>query len=121
MSVNGCYWALLSLNDNFQFIHLPELGRDIYGKSPVDTLLFQSLFNFIHPQELPLAKADLLNFMKIKSLAGAVTRYLLNSTFYKTHSFFYFRCRLNKIIEDDVRKKSKKKKKEDDTYYLIGM
>lgn len=86
MSVNGCYWALLSLNDNFQFIHLPELGRDIYGKSPVDTLLFQSLFNFIHPQELPLAKADLLNFMKIKSLAGAVTRYLLNSTFYKTHS-----------------------------------
>ncbi|KAG1343249.1 hypothetical protein G6F62_004849 [Rhizopus arrhizus] len=84
MSVNGCYWALLSLNDNFQFIHLPELGRDIYGKSPVDTLLFQSLFNFIHPQELPLAKADLLNFMKIKSLAGAVTR-----------------CRLNKIIEED--------------------
>lgn len=76
MSVNGCYWALLSLNDNFQFIHLPELGRDIYGKSPVDTLLFQSLFHFIHPQELPLAKADLLNFMKIKSLAGAVTRYV---------------------------------------------
>ncbi|KAG1445377.1 hypothetical protein G6F56_009937 [Rhizopus delemar] len=70
MSIDACFWALLS-SDNFEFIHVPELEKDLYGKSPQDILLSQSLLNFIHPDEIPLTKADLLSFMKIKSLAGA--------------------------------------------------
>ncbi|CAO3661567.1 unnamed protein product [Rhizopus stolonifer] len=73
MSIDACFWALLS-SDNFEFIHVPELEKDLYGKSPQDILLSQSLLNFIHPDEIPLTKADLLSFMKIKSLAGAITR-----------------------------------------------
>lgn len=77
MSVTSCFWALLSSQD-FEFIYLPEFVNQVSigydGKTPGDILLSSSLLDFIHPEELALAKADLLNFIRIKNLAGAVTR-----------------------------------------------
>ncbi|CEI88479.1 hypothetical protein RMCBS344292_02867 [Rhizopus microsporus] len=78
---SACFWAILSV-DNFRFIYVSDITRRSQIK---DRILDHSLLNFIHPEELPLAKADLLHFMKIKSLAGAVTR-----------------CRLNKITEMSI-------------------
>lgn len=77
MSVASCYWALLSL-EKFEFIYLPSLVTDFqmdYGVKAGDMLKSKSLLDFIHPDELSLATTDLLNFVRIKTLAGAVTRY----------------------------------------------
>lgn len=76
MSLTSCYWALLSL-ENFEFIYLLSFVTDEkigFGKSAADILINHSLLDFIHPDELSLAKTDLLNFVRIKTLAGAVTR-----------------------------------------------
>ncbi|GAN03404.1 hypothetical protein MAM1_0040d02857 [Mucor ambiguus] len=76
MSVASCYWALLSL-EKFEFIYLPSLVTDTqmdYGVKAGDILKSKSLLDFIHPDELSLATTDLLNFVQIKTLAGAVTR-----------------------------------------------
>ncbi|KAL9538464.1 hypothetical protein MBANPS3_010913 [Mucor bainieri] len=81
MSVASCYWALLSL-EKFEFIYLPSLVTDIqmdYGVKAGDMLRSKSLLDFIHPDELSLATTDLLNFVRIKTLAGAVTRCRLRS------------------------------------------
>ncbi|CEP09157.1 hypothetical protein [Parasitella parasitica] len=81
MSVSSCYWALLTL-ENFEFIYLPSLVSDIhiaYGVKAGDVLMSKSLLDFIHPDELSLATTDLLNFVRIKTLAGAVTRCRLRS------------------------------------------
>lgn len=77
MSVASCFWALLSL-ENFEYIYLPGFITDTQialGKTPADILLTHSLLQFIHPDELLMAQTDLLNFVKIKTLAGAITRY----------------------------------------------
>lgn len=84
MSVASCYWALLSL-ENFEFIYLPSLVTDneiVYGVKAGDMLMSKSLLDFIHPDELSLATTDLLNFVQIKTLAGAVTRYIFFMDFY---------------------------------------
>jgi hypothetical protein len=76
MSLASCFWALLSL-ENFEFIYLPSFVTDVkiaFGKSAADILINHSLLDFIHPEELSLAKTDLLNFVRVKTLAGAVTR-----------------------------------------------
>jgi hypothetical protein len=76
MPLASCFWALLSL-DNFEFIHLPNFITDAeiaLGKSAADILINHSLLDFIHPDELSLATTDLLNFIRTKTLAGAVTR-----------------------------------------------
>lgn len=83
MSVSSCFWALLSL-ENFKYIYLPDFITDTqiaFGKTSADILLAQSLLQFIHPDELPMAQTDLLNFVKIKTLAGAVTRYVFSLFF----------------------------------------
>ncbi|KAG2213912.1 hypothetical protein INT47_001181 [Mucor saturninus] len=77
MSVSCCFWALLSL-EKFKFIYLPDFITDTQiglGKTAGDILLSQSLLQFIHPDERSMAQTDLCNFVKIKTLAGAVTRY----------------------------------------------
>ena len=84
MSVASCFWALLSL-ENFDFIYLPNFITDIqigFGETPGDILLHRSLLQFIHPEELALAKIDLENFVQIKTLAGAVTRYVILEGYY---------------------------------------
>ncbi|KAI9260026.1 hypothetical protein EDC94DRAFT_611511 [Helicostylum pulchrum] len=81
MSVASCFWALLSL-EKFEYIYLPDYITDTQialGKTPADILLCQSLLQFIHPDEFALAKTDLMNFTRIKTLAGAVTRCRLKS------------------------------------------
>ncbi|KAI8073667.1 hypothetical protein BDF21DRAFT_423988 [Thamnidium elegans] len=81
MSIASCFWALLSL-ENFEYIYLPDFITDTQialGKTPADILLCQSLLQFIHPDEFALAKNDLMNFIRIKTLAGAVTRCRLKS------------------------------------------
>ncbi|OAD04338.1 GATA-type zinc finger transcription factor [Mucor lusitanicus CBS 277.49] len=50
-----------------------------YGVKAGDMLKSKSLLDFIHPDELSLATTDLLNFVRIKTLAGAVTRCRLRS------------------------------------------
>ncbi|EPB91979.1 hypothetical protein HMPREF1544_01273 [Mucor circinelloides 1006PhL] len=50
-----------------------------YGVKAGDMLKSKSLLDFIHPDELSLATTDLLNFIRIKTLAGAVTRCRLRS------------------------------------------
>lgn len=73
-----CFWAILSL-EKFEFIYLPDFITDTQiglGKTTADVLLSQSLLHFIHPDERSMAQTDLYNFVKIKTLAGAVTRYI---------------------------------------------
>lgn len=101
MSVASCYWALLSL-EKFEFIYLPSLVTDFqmdYGVKAGDMLKSKSLLDFIHPDELSLATTDLLNFVRIKTLAGAVTRYgqahIIVGTLPKIS--YIFRCRLRSI------------------------
>ncbi|KAI8365784.1 hypothetical protein BD560DRAFT_425177 [Blakeslea trispora] len=72
----SCYWALLSL-ETFNYIYVPSNIRNIWVTSDTsvgDILFSQSLFDHIHPEELYLATIDLANFVRKKTLAGAVTR-----------------------------------------------
>ncbi|OBZ91437.1 hypothetical protein A0J61_00507 [Choanephora cucurbitarum] len=72
----SCYWALLSL-ETFKYIYLPSNVRDILMTSDVsmgDIPFTQSLFDYIHPEESYLATNDLSNFVRRKTLSGAVTR-----------------------------------------------
>ncbi|GAA5811743.1 hypothetical protein MFLAVUS_005186 [Mucor flavus] len=76
MSINSsCFWSLLSL-DNLKFIYIPEpvANINISGTFIKDILLHHSLYEFIHPNEIELAKHDLSSFLKVKTLAGSVTR-----------------------------------------------
>lgn len=76
MSINSsCFWSLLSL-DNLKFIYIPEpvANINISGTFVKDILLHHSLYEFIHPNEIELAKHDLSSFLKVKTLAGSVTR-----------------------------------------------
>lgn len=72
---SSCFWSLLSL-DNLKFIYIPSSVSDIRvsGYSIGDLLLHHSLFEFMHPNEIALAKTDLSSFLKFKTLAGSVTR-----------------------------------------------
>ncbi|KAI8377132.1 hypothetical protein EDC96DRAFT_540733 [Choanephora cucurbitarum] len=72
----SCYWALLSL-ETFKYIYLPSNVRDVLMTSDIsmeDILFTQSLFDYIHPEESYLATIDLSNFVRKKTLSGAVTR-----------------------------------------------
>ncbi|KAI9279548.1 hypothetical protein BY458DRAFT_487795 [Sporodiniella umbellata] len=73
MSLKACFWGLLSI-DNLHFVYLPQLPNHTYEGSPIDLLLSQSLLEFVHPEERPMAKVDLSKFIELKPLAGAVTR-----------------------------------------------
>jgi hypothetical protein len=76
MSVSCCYWALLGLEE-FDYLYISDYLSSFIlpcGRSPHELLIYQSLFQFIHPDEMEAAKLDLENFIKIRSLAGAVTR-----------------------------------------------
>ncbi|KAI8061261.1 hypothetical protein BDF21DRAFT_467258 [Thamnidium elegans] len=81
MSINSsCFWSLLSL-DNLKFIYIPEpvANINISGTFVKEILLDHSLYEFIHPNEIELAKHDLSSFLKVKTLAGSVTRCRLQS------------------------------------------
>lgn len=77
MTAGSCFWSLLS-KDNFKFLYVPisvgKLKASTDGRSIADILLHHSLFDIMHPNEIELAKNDLTRFLKLKVLAGSVTR-----------------------------------------------
>ncbi|KAI8988225.1 hypothetical protein BDF20DRAFT_833099 [Mycotypha africana] len=77
MPVVTCFWSLLSL-DNLEFLYIPTVvgRRKILNTNQTleDILLHHSLYEFMHPTEIELAKSDLSNFLNLKILAGSVTR-----------------------------------------------
>lgn len=79
-ATESCFWSLLSKED-FIFLYIPaSIGRikiTPNGQSIKDTLLHRSLYDIMHPIEIDLAKADLSRFLKLKVLAGSVTRYII--------------------------------------------
>ncbi|KAL7316446.1 hypothetical protein PS15m_005534 [Mucor circinelloides] len=76
---SSCFWSLLSL-DTLEFIHIPssigkiKISTENNQTTIRDVLLHRSLFEFMHPSEIRLAKNDLSSFLKLKTLAGSVTR-----------------------------------------------
>jgi len=76
---SSCFWSLLSL-DTLEFIHIPspigkiKISTEDNQTTIRDVLLHRSLFEFMHPSEIRLAKNDLSSFLKLKTLAGSVTR-----------------------------------------------
>ncbi|KAL0090851.1 GATA-type zinc finger transcription factor [Phycomyces blakesleeanus] len=81
MPLTTCFWALLSLNE-LSFIYLPASVGDkevLGGRTIRDLLLNRSLLDFVHHEEVDLAKSDLSTFVRMKTLAGSVTRCRLRS------------------------------------------
>ncbi|KAI9022856.1 hypothetical protein CLU79DRAFT_751047 [Phycomyces nitens] len=81
MPLTTCFWALLSLNQ-LRFIYLSaSVGNKevLEGKTIRDLLLHKSLLEFVHHEEVDLAKSDLSTFVRMKTLAGSVTRCRLRS------------------------------------------
>jgi hypothetical protein len=76
---NSCFWSLLSF-DKLEFIHIPssigkiKITTENDETTIQDVLLHRSLFEFMHPNEIKMAKNDLSSFLKLKTLAGSVTR-----------------------------------------------
>lgn len=76
---SSCFWSLLSLN-SLEFVYIPSSIRKIKIATEndqttiQDVLLHRSLFEFMHPSEIGMAKNDLSSFLKLKTLAGSVTR-----------------------------------------------
>ncbi|GAN02609.1 hypothetical protein MAM1_0025c02053 [Mucor ambiguus] len=76
---SSCFWSLLSL-DSLEFVHIPSSIRKIKiatenNQTTIqDVLMHRSLFEFMHPSEIGMAKNDLSSFLKLKTLAGSVTR-----------------------------------------------
>ncbi|KAI9493113.1 hypothetical protein BDB00DRAFT_788168 [Zychaea mexicana] len=72
-----CFWALLT-PEQFRFAYLPDsVAQTVVGddKQSVRTLLQnRSLLDFIHPEELSIAQADLERFLRVRTLAGSITR-----------------------------------------------
>lgn len=93
---SSCFWSLLSLDD-LRFIYIPEYVANIKvsGTYIKEILSNHSLYEFIHPNEIELAKCDLSSFLKIKTLSGSVTR-LVTVCNYETAFLtqLCIRCRL---------------------------
>ncbi|KAI8094977.1 uncharacterized protein B0P05DRAFT_169338 [Gilbertella persicaria] len=83
MTSSLCFWSILSLDDNLRFLSISQkMGTakiSDSGLTTKDVLLYRSLFDFMHPSEIELAKADIARFLKLKTLAGSVTRCQLKS------------------------------------------
>jgi hypothetical protein len=71
-----CFWALLSVDD-LKFLYIPStIGKiPVINDQTINSLLIDhSLFEFMHPNEIELAKSDLSRFVQAKTLVGSVTR-----------------------------------------------
>ncbi|ORE01612.1 hypothetical protein BCV72DRAFT_70052 [Rhizopus microsporus var. microsporus] len=81
MNKTACAWTILSLN-NFKFVYIPACLGKIHVTRDLtiqDVLLNLSIFDLMHPNEVELAKADLFNFIKLKTLSGSITRCRIRS------------------------------------------
>ncbi|KAI8647276.1 hypothetical protein BD408DRAFT_439446 [Parasitella parasitica] len=76
---SSCFWSLLSL-DKLEFKYVPlsvgniKISAENNQITIQDVLLHRSVFEFMHPSEIKMAKQDLSSFLKLKTLAGSVTR-----------------------------------------------
>ncbi|KAI7849314.1 hypothetical protein BDC45DRAFT_520912 [Circinella umbellata] len=74
-----CFWALLD-PEQFRFMYLPNsvaqisVGDDNAQHTISALLQDQSLFSFIHPEEVENAKIDLERFLSARTLTGSITR-----------------------------------------------
>ncbi|RUP47430.1 hypothetical protein BC936DRAFT_145745 [Jimgerdemannia flammicorona] len=75
MTEHACFWALLSFGD-LKFAYLPYsslVQQQRLDPRVVDLLLGKSFFDFVHHDEVAMAKEDLNKFMQLKTLYGSVT------------------------------------------------
>ncbi|PKK66382.1 hypothetical protein RhiirC2_753504 [Rhizophagus irregularis] len=71
MTFSICFWALLSQKD-LCFVYLsPWLSKTLGSED--DLLLGTSFFDYFHPQEREMARHDLSEFVKKKTLSCSVT------------------------------------------------
>lgn len=74
MTFSICFWALLSQKD-LCFVYLsPWLSKTLGSED--DLLLGTSFFDYFHPQEREMARHDLSEFVKKKTLSCSVTTYI---------------------------------------------
>lgn len=66
-----CYWTLLS--SELKFIYLdPVLA--VHLEQQAESFIGRSLLDFVHPDEVANAEADLGNVVQSRVLHGSVTR-----------------------------------------------
>lgn len=76
MVEHACFWALLSFGE-LKFAYLPYSSlvmQQRLDSRVVDLLLGKSFFEFVHHDEVNMAREDLNKFMQLKTLWGSVTR-----------------------------------------------
>src|SRR4051812_31925252 len=88
-----CFWTLLSQKD-LSFVYLsPWLSKSLGSEH--DLLLGTSFFDYFHPEEQELARHDLSELVKKKTLSCSVTRYLIVFILDKSiHHTFFYKCKL---------------------------
>ncbi|CAI2171363.1 8056_t:CDS:2 [Funneliformis geosporum] len=77
MTSTICFWCLLSLKD-LSFVYLSSWFSKVLGPEH-DLMLGTSFFDYFHPEEQELARRDLTEFVKKKTLTCSVTRCQYNS------------------------------------------
>ncbi|CAG8702950.1 8841_t:CDS:2, partial [Funneliformis caledonium] len=77
MTSTTCFWCLLSLKD-LSFVYLSSWLSKALGPEH-DLMLGTSFFDYFHPEEQELARRDLTEFVKKKTLTCSVTRCQYNS------------------------------------------
>ncbi|OBZ91261.1 hypothetical protein A0J61_00667 [Choanephora cucurbitarum] len=75
--MSSCVWALLSIGP-LNFVYASHYQERLHG---------HSLWDYIHPEEISLAKRDLSNFINSNKLGGSVTRCRLRD--FTTHTTLY--------------------------------
>src|SRR5207247_1139212 len=85
------FWALLSQKD-LSFVYLsPWLSKTLDTED--DLLLGTSFFDYFHPEEREMARHDLSELVKKKTISCSVTRYFIIFFLYQNFSFirnFFF-------------------------------
>lgn len=83
VSCTSCFWALLC-REQFRFVYLSGSVTQVKVDDHTieELLLHRSLLDFIHPDEVELARNDFTKFMRDNTLAGSITRYMARVYFF---------------------------------------
>ncbi|KAF0470738.1 gata transcription [Gigaspora margarita] len=76
-SMINCFWSLLSLRD-LSFVYISPWLSKALGPDH-DLLLGTSVFDYFHPQDRELARRDLSEFVKMKTITCSITRCRYNN------------------------------------------
>ncbi|KAI9250726.1 hypothetical protein BY458DRAFT_524403 [Sporodiniella umbellata] len=71
-----CFWGMVT-TDEFRFIYMPSFIdqlRITKDRTIGDVISNRSIFEYMHPNEVELAKIDFNNAVQLKRLSGSVTR-----------------------------------------------